>query len=58
MSSLRSISAAQEDLGGVSRTTVWDLAREGYLEKVHIGRRAFITADSISSYIESLRAHA
>ena len=32
-------------LGGVSRTTVYDLVNQGELVKVNIGRRGFITAE-------------
>ena len=34
-----------QTLGGVSRTTVYDLVNHGELVKVNIGRRGFITAE-------------
>lgn len=50
--------ARQDRLGGIGRTTIYRLINEGKLTKVNIGRRAFITADSIDSYIESLTPEA
>jgi hypothetical protein len=41
-------------LGGVSRTTVYDLVNQGLLVKVNIGRRGFITAKSLAAYIDGL----
>ena len=40
----------------LSRTTLWELGKEGKLEVVHIGRRRFFTYDSICNFVESLRA--
>lgn len=48
------IHEAQDALGGIGRTTLWRLVRDGHLEQVHIGRRAFITADSIDAYVAGL----
>jgi hypothetical protein len=42
------------DLGGVSRTTVYDLVNRGLLVKVNIGRRGFITAESLVAYVDRL----
>ena len=41
-------------LGGVSRTTVYCLVNSNQLVKVNIGRRGFITADSLNTYVASL----
>ena len=41
-------------LGGVSRTTVYDLVNQGELVKVNIGRRGFITAESLTAYVDRL----
>jgi hypothetical protein len=41
-------------LGGVSRTTVYDLVNRDELVKVNIGRRGFITAKSLAAYVERL----
>jgi len=42
------------ELGGVSRTTVYDLVNRGLLNKVNIGSRGFITSQSLTAYVESL----
>ena len=41
-------------LGGVSRTTIYALVNEGELVKVNIGRRGFITAESLAAYVDRL----
>ena len=41
-------------LGGVSRTTVYELVKQGQLVKVNIGRRGFITSESLAAYVERL----
>lgn len=41
-------------LGGIGRTTVYRLINAGELTRVNIGRRAFITANSIEAYIANL----
>jgi excisionase family DNA binding protein len=41
-------------LGGVSRTTVYELVNQGELVKVNIGRRGFITAESLAAYVDRL----
>lgn len=48
------IPGAQSQLGGVSRTTVYNLVNEGELTKVNIGRRGFITAKSLEAYVDRL----
>jgi hypothetical protein len=54
MPTILSVPAACAELGGISRTTLWTLVRDRHLEQVHIGRRAFITAESIAAYVDSL----
>ncbi|MDT5370199.1 MAG: hypothetical protein QOC62_4630 [Mycobacterium sp.] len=49
---------ACSELGGVSRTTVYDLVNRGELVKVNIGRRGFITAESLVGYVDRLSAAA
>lgn len=51
---LVSIPEARAKLGGISNTMVYELVKRGLLRKVNIGRRGFITADSIAAYVESL----
>lgn len=41
-------------LGGIGHTTGYELVNQGKLTKVNIGRRAFITADSIDAYVAEL----
>lgn len=41
-------------LGGVSRTTIYDLVNRGELVKVNIGRRGFITGESLAAYVDRL----
>ena len=41
-------------LGGISRTTLWELRNSGRLTTVTQGSRCFITGRSIASYINSL----
>ena len=45
-------------LGGVSRTTVYELVNQGHLVKVNIGRRGFITAESLAAYVDRLSEEA
>jgi hypothetical protein len=44
-----------EVLGGISRTTIYELVNRGLLTKVNIGSRGFITAESLATYVESLK---
>lgn len=53
---LVAITDATAELGGVSRSTIYDLVNRGHLTKVNIGRRGFITAESLDGYVESLMA--
>jgi hypothetical protein len=48
------VPAACTALGGVSRTTVYALVNQGELVKVNIGRRGFITAESLAAYVDRL----
>lgn len=48
------IEDAQSELGGIGRTTLYRLIDEGHLVRARIGRRAFITGDSIAAYISSI----
>lgn len=45
-------------LGGISRTTLWELINRGELTRVKIGSRAFITTESIAAYVERLKVAA
>jgi predicted DNA-binding transcriptional regulator AlpA len=48
------IPSACSVLGDVSRTTVYDLVNRGELVKVNIGRRGFITSESLAAYVDRL----
>lgn len=45
----------QAALGGIGRTKLYELVNAGELVHVNIGRRGFITADSIAAYVERLK---
>lgn len=49
---------AMAALGGISRTTLWDLVTSGQVVRVKIGARAFITAKSVAAYVDRLTAAA
>lgn len=42
-------------LGDIGRTTLWKLVKANELKQVKIGRRSFITADSLQAYVDRLR---
>lgn len=48
------IEDAQQELGGIGRTTLYRLIEQGHLVRANIGRRAFITGESIANYINSI----
>lgn len=48
------IEDAQRELGGIGRTTLYELIDQGHLVRCRIGRRAFITGDSIAAFISSI----
>lgn len=50
---LYSIEEAREQLGGISRNTIYDLLRNGELASVQIGRRRFISAAALDAFIAS-----
>jgi excisionase family DNA binding protein len=45
------INAAAQALG-VGRTTIYDLIRQGRLEKIKLGRRSLVTISSIRRLVE------
>lgn len=51
---LVSIPEAREILGGIGHTTLYDLINHGELLKVNIGRRGFITSESLAAYVDRL----
>lgn len=48
---LLSVKDAQAELGGISRTTVYELINSGDLQRVKIGARALITSESLAGYL-------
>lgn len=45
---------AMAALGGIGRTTLYELFDRGELTRVNIGRRGFVTAKSIAAYVDRL----
>lgn len=45
---------AGEVLGGLGRSTIYELVDAGELRRVKVGRRAFITAESVAAYVDRL----
>lgn len=52
---LVSIPEARAFLGGIGHTTIYELINRGELLKVNIGRRGFITAESLAAYVNRLQ---
>jgi hypothetical protein len=46
---------ARRMLGGIGWTKFCELMNEGEIERVNIGRRSFVTAESLRAYVERLR---
>ena len=51
------VSEAAEQLG-IQRTSLYELLKGGQLERVKIGRRTLITAESLTAYVDRLRVAA
>lgn len=51
---LFSIQQTRERLGGISRSTLYNLLSRGELRLVKIGRRSFITAESLQDFVRTL----
>jgi hypothetical protein len=51
---LLSIIEARKELGGIGHTTMYDLIKRREVTKVCIGRRSFITAESLSAYVDRI----
>lgn len=48
------IDQAQLELGGIGRTMLYKLVKDGRLTRANIGRRSFITGESIANFIASI----
>jgi helix-turn-helix protein len=44
----------QRLLGGISRTSVYELVKSGQLKKIKIGRRGLITVASLNALVDRL----
>jgi hypothetical protein len=53
---LLSLPQAQAALGGIGLTLLYKLIDTGSVQRVKIGRRAFITQASVDAFVESLTA--
>ena len=51
---LVSIPEARQVLGGIGHTTIYELINQGQIVKVNIGRRGFITSESLEAYVDRL----
>ena len=51
---LTPVDSARTVLGGVGRTKVYELVNAGEIVKVCIGRRSFITTESLAAYVDRL----
>jgi hypothetical protein len=51
---LLSIIEARKELGGIGHTTMYDLIKRHEVVKVNIGRRSFITAESLAAFLDRL----
>ena len=51
---LTPIDRARTVLGNVGRTKVYELVNAGEIVKVSIGRRSFITTESLAAYVDRL----
>jgi len=45
---------AQAYIGGIGRTTLYELAKAGHLKIVKIGARAFVTRESLDAYVQTI----
>ena len=53
---LVSIPDARAELGGIGHTTIYDLFKDNQLVKVNIGRRSFVTSESLAAYVDRITA--
>ncbi|MEO7018335.1 MAG: helix-turn-helix domain-containing protein [Leifsonia sp.] len=48
------IEEAQEQLGGIGRTKIYELMNTGQLKTVKIGRRTFVAQSALAEYVSRL----
>lgn len=50
---LHPVPEALEYLGGITKFSLYELINTGKIQRVKIGRRTFITRESLDAYIDS-----
>jgi hypothetical protein len=50
------IPEARHILGDIGNTTIYELVKRAEIVKVNIGRRGFITSESLAAYMDRLSA--
>jgi excisionase family DNA binding protein len=58
MNALMDIETARQELGGISRSRMFQLLKSGELRSVKIGRRRLVPSEAITEYIGSLESQA
>jgi hypothetical protein len=51
---LVSIPDACRQLGGIGRATIYELVNRHEIVKVNVGRRGFITTESLAAYVDRI----
>lgn len=51
---LHQIPEAQEILGGMSRSTLYEIIKDGEIAVVKVGRRTYIAGDELERYVRAL----
>jgi excisionase family DNA binding protein len=54
---LLTVAEATRDLGGISRTTFYELVKAGDVSTVKIGRRTFVAASELDAYLRRFSDH-
>ncbi|WP_285033880.1 helix-turn-helix domain-containing protein [Mycolicibacterium sp. lyk4-40-TYG-92] len=52
---LVTVEEAQRRLGGISKPTLYKRIAAGQIVKVNIGRRVFVTVESLTAYVDLLK---
>lgn len=53
---LHPVPEAMAALGGMSRSTIYELFAKGEIKTVKVGRRTYVPADELRRYVDSLTA--
>lgn len=54
---LLDVDQVRDRLGGISRTVVYDLMKQGHIKRVKIGRSTRIDEASVNNYVARLASH-